>query len=268
MTISNHPRESLSALRNVGVALVVTASACWGFTSEGDLRPAVSTSGSADAVVFKVPNAYALRLFLLDKDGRNYGTLESVSSAVRSSGHKVVFAMNAGMYETDRMPTGLFVQDGQQLAALNLQTRPQDKHTPNFYLKPNGVFAVGRSGPVIMSTLEFAKAPPEQIGLATQSGPLLLTAGEIVSRAVETGSDSEQLRNKRNGICVNGETVLLVEANAMTLHQFAVYLRDNLRCRDALYMDGVVSSVYDIRTRRSDRVAAQNPLGPIIAYVE
>jgi uncharacterized protein YigE (DUF2233 family) len=44
------------------------------------------------------------------------------------------------------------------VAALNVQTRIQDKHTPNFYLSPNGVFAIASSGPVILSTLEFAKS--------------------------------------------------------------------------------------------------------------
>ena len=222
----------------------------------------------ANAVVFKVPDVNALRLFLRDKDGNNYGALEAVKSAVSSSGHKVVFAMNAGMYEADRTPTGLFVQGGKQLAALNVQTRPQGNLTPNFYLSPNGVFAIGSSGPVILSTLEFAKSPPKRISLATQSGPLLLAGGKIVSRAVATGSDSYQLRNRRNGICLNGTTTVLVEADAMTLHQFAVFLRDDLGCLDALYMDGGISSVYDSRTGRSDQVAAKNPLGPIIAYIE
>jgi uncharacterized protein YigE (DUF2233 family) len=255
--------------RTVAVALVWMASAVFGFAfPAGAQRPDLPSGSVADAVVFKVPDVSALRLFLRDKDGKNYGSLEAVKSAVTSSGHKVIFAMNAGMYEADRSPTGLFVQDGKQLTALNVQTRPQDKLTPNFYLSPNGVFAIGSAGPVILSTAEFAKSPPKRVSLATQSGPLLLAGGAIVSRAVATGSDSQQLRNRRNGICLNGKTAILVETDAMTLHQFAVYLRDVLGCLDALYMDGGISSVYDARTGRRDQVAAQNPLGPIIAYIE
>lgn len=67
---------------------------------------------------------------------------------------------------------------------------------------------------------------------------------------------------------MNGRRVLLVDADAMTLHQFALQLRDVLKCRDALYLDGVISSVLDVRTGRSDPVDPGNPLGPIIAYVE
>ncbi len=255
--------------RTAGVALIGIASAVFGPAfAVGAQRPDVRPSIGADAVVFRVSDVSALRLFLRDRDGKNYGSPEAVKSAVTSSGHKLVFAMNAGMYEADRTPTGLFVENGKQLVPHNVQARSQDKHTPNFYLNPNGVFSIGSSGVAILSTFDFAKSPPERVRLATQSGPLLLAGGAIVSRAVATGSDSPQLRNRRNGICLHGKTVLLVEADAMTLHQFAVYLRDELGCLDALYMDGGISSVYDARNGRSDHVSAQNPLGPIIAYVE
>jgi uncharacterized protein YigE (DUF2233 family) len=172
------------------------------------------------------------------------------------------------MYEPDRSPTGLFVQDGRQLAPLDVRARPQDGRTPNFYLAPNGVFAVTAAGPLILSTAAFAKAPPPQLRLATQSGPLLLAGGAIAAPAVAAGTDAPARRNKRNAVCVNGRRVLLVEADAMTLHEFALHLRDVVRCRDALYMDGVISSVYDARTGRSDAVSPANPLGPILAYVE
>lgn len=247
------------------VALIVFAGAV---STSGNQSPEVSLGRVADPVVFKVSDVSGLRLFLRDAVGKTYGSLEAVRAAVTSSGHKVVFAMNAGMYEADRSPTGLFIQDGKQVAPLNLQTRAQGKRTPNFFLSPNGVFAIGASGPVILTTSEFAKLPPKQVSLATQSGPLLLSGGSIVSQAVATGSDEEWHRNRRNGICLKGKTAILVEADSMSLHQFAVYLRDELGCVDALYMDGVVSAVYDARSGRSDYVAPQNPLGPIIAYIE
>jgi uncharacterized protein YigE (DUF2233 family) len=223
---------------------------------------------AADAVVFEVPDVGGLQLFLRAKDGAAFGSLEAVKAAVAATGHRVVFAMNAGMYEPDRSPTGLFVQDGRQVAPLDVQSRSQDARTPNFYLAPNGVFAVTAAGPVILSTSAFARSPPPRVRLATQSGPLLLTGGTIAAPAVAAGTDAPGRRNRRNGICVNGGRVLLVEADAMTLHQFALHLRDVLKCRDALYMDGVISSVLDARTGRSDPVDPGNPLGPIIAYVE
>jgi uncharacterized protein YigE (DUF2233 family) len=251
--------------RTFPVSLVGAAILVSGFASAGDTR---GRDATRHAVVFKVPSVKGLRLFLRDKEGVNYGSLDAVDAAVAASGHKVVFAMNAGMYEADRSPTGLFVQESRQVAPLNVQQRPQDKHTPNFYLSPNGVFALAPAGPAILSTAQFSRSPPKDLTLATQSGPLLLAGGAIVSPAVSSGTDAEDHRNRRNGICVNGKSVVLVEVDAMTLHQFAIYLRDIVGCVDALYMDGAVSSVHDARTGRRDRVDARNPLGPIIAYVE
>ncbi len=103
--------------------------------------------------------------------------------------------------------------------------------------------------------------------LATQSGPLLLVHGAIVAPAVARGTDAPANQRRRNGVCVNGQQVLLVEADAMTLHQFAVHLRDVLHCQDALYLDSVISAVWDSRSGRHDRVDAGNPLGPILGVL-
>ena len=260
------PTRYLRAVHRLGAGVLGLAVGC---AHAGDaLGRDLALPTAASAVVFKVPDVQGLRLFLRDQDGRNYGSLDAVDAAVTASGRKVVFAMNAGMYEPDRSPTGLLVQDGRQVAALNVQRRGQDRHPPNFYLSLNGVFAVTSSGPMIVSTQDFSTSPPRGVTLATQSGPLLLARGAIVAPAVAAGTDSQAYRNKRNGICVNGRNVVLVEADAMTLHQFAVWLRDVVGCVDALYMDGAVSSVYDARSGRNDRVDPRNPLGPIIAYVE
>lgn len=228
---------------------------------------AVASAHAAPVVVFEVPDVAHLRLFLRDAAGRNHGSLEAVDRAVSASGHRLVFAMNAGMYEPDRSPTGLYVADGVQVAPLNTAHRAQDGRTPNFYLEPNGVFALTASGPLIVATPDWARSPPPGVTLATQSGPLLLVHGAIVAPAVARGTDAPASQRRRNGVCVNGRRVVLVEADTMTLHQFAVHLRDALHCQDALYLDGVISAVWDSRSGRHDRVDAGNPLGPILGVV-
>lgn len=222
----------------------------------------------APVVVFEVPDVSHLHIFLRDAAGAPHGSLAAVDDAVRASGHRLVFAMNAGMYEADRSPTGLLVQDGRTVAPLNTQRRPQDGRTPNFYLEPNGVFALAAAGPVIVSTPAWARSPPAGVTLATQSGPLLLVRGALVAPAVARGTDAPASQRRRNGVCVNGRHVLLVEADAMTLHEFALHLRDALHCRDALYLDGVISSVWDARSGRHDASDAGNPLGPILAVID
>jgi len=49
--------------------------------------------------------------------------------------------MNAGMYEADQSPLGLFIVDGRVARPLNLRSG-----SGNFYLKPNGVFWVDARG--------------------------------------------------------------------------------------------------------------------------
>jgi len=236
---------------------------------------AATTAPAADppgVVAFKVADPGKIRLFLRDAQGRNYGSLQAVDAAVRASGHKLLFAMNAGMYHVDRSPVGLFVhEDGGkpvQVAALNTRRLAQSAGTPNFYLEPNGVFAIAASGPLIVPTLDYARSPPAGVRLATQSGPLLLMHGQIVAPAVASGTDAPARQIPRNGLCVNGRDVLMVEADAMTLHQFAVHLRDVEHCVDALFMDGGISVAWDSRSGRHDATDAGNPLGPIIAVVE
>ena len=193
-----------------------------------------TTLAANDAVVFKVANPDSLQLFLRDPRGHHYGSLQAVDAAVRASGHKLVFAMNAGMYRVDRSPVGLLVhEDGGtpvQMAALNTCRLARAAGTPNFYAEPNGVFAIAAAGSVILSTQDYARSPPAGVRLATQSGPLLLRHGQIVAPAVATGTDAPARQIRRNGICVDGRDVVMVEADAMTLHQFAVHLRDVVHC--------------------------------------
>ena len=232
------------------------------------LLPLAAQAAPAPVVVFEVPDVARLHLFLRDAAGHVYGSLTAVAAAVRADGHQLVFAMNAGMYEDDRSPTGLFVAEGRQEHALNTLGRPPGRVTPNFYVAPNGVFAVTASGPVIVATSDWASAPPANVRLATQSGPLLLLRGQLVAPLVAQGTDAVASQWRRNGVCVNGRTVLLVEADAMTLHQFAAWLRDTLHCQDALYLDGVISSVWDSRSGRHDLVDPGRPLGPILGFVQ
>jgi uncharacterized protein YigE (DUF2233 family) len=51
----------------------------------------------------------------------------------------------------------------------------------------------------------------------------------------------------------------------MSLYDFAVYFRDRLGCRDALYFDGNVSSLYSTALRRYDK---RDGLGPLIGIAD
>ncbi|MFG6458004.1 phosphodiester glycosidase family protein [Roseateles sp. BYS96W] len=201
-------------------------------------------------------DAVKLRLFWQDEHGQPLRRLDRLASWLSSQGRTLSFGMNAGMYHADGRPVGLLVVEGRELSPLNL-----DDGQGNFFVKPNGVFLVDARGARVIDAADY---PAQRTGvrLATQSGPLLLKGG-VIHAALRPTSAS---RYVRNGVCASGgEAVFVISERPVTLHEFASYLRDGLGCRDALYLDGAVSSLYAPALGRRDR---WHDLGPLIAAVD
>jgi uncharacterized protein YigE (DUF2233 family) len=59
--------------------------------------------------------------------------------------------------------------------------------------------------------------------------------------------------------------VFVISEDPVSFHEFASLFRDTLDCPDALYLDGVISSLHSAKLRRSD---ARMDLGPILAIIE
>lgn len=195
-------------------------------------------------------------MFLRDDAGQPFKHFDRLRSWLAGRNKQLRFAMNAGMYQEDLSPLGLFVQDGKQVARLNLSDG-----TGNFYLKPNGVFFVSGSGPGIVESTEYP-ALAKGVRLATQSGPLLVRNG-VLHPSINAASTSRLIRN---GVGVSGKTIMFViSEQPVNFYELATYFRDELHCPDALYLDGVVSSLYSTELRRNDSRA---DLGPIIAVVQ
>lgn len=193
-----------------------------------------------------------LQLFLGDEQGKPFHGFKRLDAWLAGQGVRLDFAMNAGMYHPDFRPVGLLVIDGKEVAPLNL-----DPGVGNFFLQPNGVFFVGADGPRVVESSEYP-ALSKGVRIASQSGPLLLRNG-VIHRAFKPDSTS---RHIRNGVGVIGsKAVFVISEFPVTFHEFAVFMRDTLGCRDALYFDGTISSLYDKSLRRHD---AYGVLGPII----
>lgn len=193
-----------------------------------------------------------IELFLRDDAGRTFKRFDHLRSWLESRDKHLRFAMNAGMFEPDLSPVGLLVQDGQQVSPLNLSDG-----TGNFFLKPNGVFFVSESGPRIVESTQYP-ALAQGVRLATQSGPLLVRNG-VLHPAINRASTSRLLRN---GVGISGDTIMFViSEQPVTFYELAIYFRDELHCPDALYLDGVVSSLYSPDLQRNDSRA---DLGPIV----
>jgi uncharacterized protein YigE (DUF2233 family) len=196
-----------------------------------------------------------IELFLRDDNGQTFKRFDRLKSWLADRNKSLRFAMNAGMFERDFSPVGLFVQDGQQISPLNLSDG-----TGNFFLKPNGVFFVSDSGPRIVDSTEYP-ALAQGVRLATQSGPLLLRNGAL-HPAINAASTSRLLRN---GVGISSDTIMFViSEQPVNFYELAAYFRDELHCRDALYLDGVVSSLYSTDLQRNDSRAE---LGPIVGVI-
>ena len=194
-----------------------------------------------------------LQLFLYDATGMPYKSLQRLAESLHGQPEQLGFAMNAGMFREDYSPLGLLVMDGRQVHRLNLATG-----FGNFYMKPNGVFVLTTVGAQIVESSRYASVE-DPIILATQSGPMLVSAGTIHPGLNPQGTS----RNIRNGIGVinANEVVFAISDEPVTFYEFALLFRDRLKCPDALYLDGSVSSVYVRSLARDDERAS---LGPII----
>jgi uncharacterized protein YigE (DUF2233 family) len=194
-----------------------------------------------------------LQLFLKDDTGKPFNTFQRVAQSLAAHDEQLAFAMNAGMFREDYTPVGLLVIAGRQVHRLNLATG-----FGNFYLKPNGVFVLSAAGARIVESSEYRSLEQPAI-LATQSGPLLLHAGQVNPNLSPQGTS----RLIRNGVGVvsPNEIVFVISEEPINFYEFAVLFRDHLKCADALYFDGNVSSLYSQGLGRNDE---RVPLGPII----
>jgi uncharacterized protein YigE (DUF2233 family) len=195
-----------------------------------------------------------LKLLLKDGAGAPFNSFRRVAQSLESQGEQLAFAMNAGMYRTDYTPVGLLVIEGRQVHRLNLATG-----YGNFYLKPNGVFVLTSSGARILESSQYATLQ-EPVTYATQSGPLLVEAG-MIHPELHPDGPSRLIRNGVGTVSAN-EVVFAISEEPINFYEFALLFRDRLKCTDALYLDGNVSSLYVRSLGRDDEHV---PLGPVFA---
>jgi uncharacterized protein YigE (DUF2233 family) len=204
---------------------------------------AASFEGAAFTVCAYRPAEQQIRLEST-ANGAPIGSFAGLRRVLGPMAKGVDFAMNAGMYDVDQRPIGLFVRDGALEHPLN---RTND--LGNFYLKPNGVFWVGADGaPHVEATDTYAEAPHNP-AWATQSGPLLVWRGALNPHISANGTSLQV----RNAVGVSGREAFFVISDApVSFGRLARFLRDGLGCPGALYLDGAVSALWAPRLGRQD----------------
>ena len=197
-----------------------------------------------------------LQLLLHDDVGQPLMSFERAQQWLGEKQQKLVFGMNGGMYHGDMSPVGLCVREGRELAPLNLA-----KAAGNFFLKPNGIFLISDQGARVIVSEEYP-ALKEKVVLATQSGPLLLRNGKM-HQAFKEGSKNVLHRNAV-GVRSATEVIFAITEDVVNFHELATLFRDTLKCPDALFLDGTVSSLHAEALQRSDK---KMDLGPMIGII-
>jgi uncharacterized protein YigE (DUF2233 family) len=212
-----------------------------------------SLDGSNFTVCRYDARRHQLRLVWTGADGRPVRRLSRLAASPVAKTAKVRFAMNAGMYDEAGAPIGLLVEDGRQRHPLNTRDGPG-----NFHLKPNGVFSVDADGAPHVETTEAYLARSPSPRWASQSGPMLVVAGKQ-HPAIQPDGPSRYVRNGV-GVASSGASFFVISDRPVSFGRLARLFRDRLHCRDALYLDGSVSSLWAPSLNRMDDSYALGPL--------
>jgi uncharacterized protein YigE (DUF2233 family) len=111
----------------------------------------VESSGKNFTVCHVDLDKERLELFLQNEKGATFKSFSTLDAWLRGRGRQLAFAMNAGMYHADYSPVGLYIENGRELSPLNLRN-----DDGNFFLKPNGVFAVTENGAQVVESSQFS----------------------------------------------------------------------------------------------------------------
>jgi len=177
-----------------------------------------------------------LKLYWKDTEGNNYGSLKNLKESLAQQNETLVFAMNGGMYQKDRSPQGLFIQNGKTIQKANTVQRGYG----NFYLQPNGVFSISKLGEASVQTTKNFNADGT-INYATQSGPMLLVDGKYHPKLIK-GSSNLHIRNGV-GILPDGKVLFAMSKKEVNFYDLATLFKQN-GCQNALYLDGFVSRTF------------------------
>ena len=107
---------------------------------------------------------------------------------------------------------------------------------------------------------------PTKADYATQSGPMLVIDGAIHPAFIVGSTD----RKPRSGVGIASPTSVqfVISKSWVSFYDFASFFRDELRCRNALFLDGgIAAGIYSPELKRDDP-PGHGGYGPIVAVVD
>lgn len=207
--------------------------------SVGDAEKRRDSAGNVFAAFRVDVTARAVEMRLKDDAGGRIGDFGKLATVLGDPG-KLLFATNGGMFTPAYEPVGLFVQGGREVSPLNRS--PGDG---NFFLTPNGVFAVAAERAMVLTTDAFASLPAKaraEIKFATQSGPMLVVDG-APHPSFQRFSKNRAIRS---GVGQLSPTVVVfaISEAPVTFMELADLFRIEYGCQNALYLDGAISKFW------------------------
>ena len=197
----------------------------------------VTYKGVRYTVARFAPKDTELKIFWQDANEKPYITFKNLQAAIPE---RILFFTNGGIFASGYKPLGLYVEDGKELVPINTDDAPG-----NFFLKPNGIFFIDTDEKAgVMETEAFAK-DGKKVRLAVQSGPLLLSNGELHPKFNEP-SPNRLIRNAV-GVDSQGRMVFIATVREQpkfgNFWELATMFRDQFDCPNALFLDGDISSL-------------------------
>jgi len=186
-----------------------------------------------------------VKLYMTNAEGTKLRSLKKLKAFVESQNKELLFGMNGGMYQKDGTPQGLYIEKGKTIRKTN---KVEDAYG-NFYLQPNGIFLLNEDTAAVMTTKDYLQKNPV-VNYATQSGPMLVIDNQIHA-AFREGSKNVHIRNGV-GILSKHEVIFVISNEVVNLYDFAMLFKEELNCKNALYLDGFVSRAYIPKLEREE----------------
>ena len=158
-------------VRRIAFLLAVTASlTAYDHSALADTGPCHSMQFECAAyTICKVDlHNHTVRLYWNRSDGTPYAYLSALPRSLEGGTGRMLFATNAGMFDSNLKPVGLYVEQGRELVHANTKSG-----RGNFHMMPNGIFYISADRAAVAETQAFLKQRP-QANLAT---PIRADAG-------------------------------------------------------------------------------------------
>jgi uncharacterized protein YigE (DUF2233 family) len=205
------------------------------------------------------PAKHRIDMANVGPDKQPFGSISAFAKSVDAGG--IAFAINGGMYGDDLKPIGYYVENGERLKELDRGDGAKEGGG-NFYMKPNGVFFGSGGSWRVLGSNTFFETVGDRPQFGTQSGPMLLVDGKLHPEIQDDGP-SKAVRNGV-GVDASGKAHFVISDAPVSFGQLARFFRDELKVKNALYLDGAISSLWDPARGRMDK----GRVGPIIVVTK